>query len=113
MKEKSFLILPLSEYRIRLRNIFKLKGHTQISDFVVQLEAKIESGRWVEVVRYDLVHGYFHRDLIYANGHRKKDRIMVQGLHEATLWAVEDLKQNMENHLRITGYNMIADKNAR
>lgn len=109
-KKKSFLILPPAEDRIRLRSIFRIKGQYEIKDFVVQLEVELEPAQWKAVARYDLAHGYFHRDLIYKNGSRKKDKMSSKDLNEATTEAIEDLKQNLENHLKIAGFGDVADK---
>ncbi len=107
--KKNFLILPPSEDRIRFRNIFRLLGADKIRDFIVQLEVDTGSDQWIAVVRYDLAHGYFHRDLIYANGKREKQKIVTGGINEATINAIDDLKQNLEIYLRTAGFKGIAD----
>jgi len=110
MKKKSFLIIPPPDDRIRLRNIFRIKGLKEIKDFMVQLEVEPEPAQWKAVVRYDLAHGYFHRDLICKNGSKKKHKIQSQDLSNATIGAIEDLKQNLERYLKIAGFVDVAEK---
>ena len=110
VKKRFFLILPPE--RIRFRNEFRLLGVSKIKDFVVQLEVEISPGYWGKdgVVRYDIKHGYFHRDLINPNGLKiEHTKIRVSGLREAVVAAIDDLKENLETHLKKAGYDKVVN----
>jgi hypothetical protein len=106
MTKKKFFLILRDQEKIRFRNVFRLLGAKEINDFMVQLEIEISPNNWKGVIRYDLKHGYFHRDLIYANTHKYQKEIPSQGLEDAIVIAIDDLKENFHLYLRKAGYNI-------
>jgi hypothetical protein len=47
-------------------------------------------------VRYDLAHGFFHRDVMKPNGEKEKTVIQIAGLEEAAIFAEQDIKDKWE-----------------
>jgi len=89
--EKEYII-PYSE-EARKRNYHKTRKGKVIR-FVVQLEVKYE-GDWKEVVRYDCVHGFAHRDSCNLRGKNKKDELYL-GFEDALSLADDDVDDNWE-----------------
>lgn len=105
-KTKSFLI-RLEREKVWFRNEFSLLGPEKIEDFVVQFEI-VEGGKHLTPVRYDIKHGYFHRDIINRQGkHVNKKKINVTNLKEAVKTATDDLVNNWQSLLQIGGYTNI------
>lgn len=78
--------------RLRMR-ITTERG--KVIDIVVQYETLIND-KWFAVVRYDCEHGFFHRDVLYANGEKEKQAIGIRDLENALLYAEQDLKDRWE-----------------
>lgn len=74
--------------RIRIKLTIN-KG--KLIDLVFQYESLINN-IWKEIVRYDISHGYFHRDFIYPNGEQEKTRINIIDLKTAATYAEQDLE---------------------
>jgi len=54
--------------RLRIK-LTIIKG--KVADLVFQYKSFIND-RWREVVRYDVAHGFFHRDFILPNGSKER-----------------------------------------
>jgi hypothetical protein len=67
----------------------------ELTDLVFQYESFI-NGHWYEIVRYDLAHGFFHRDFINAKGEKEKVRIEIVDLKTAATFAEQDIKDKWE-----------------
>lgn len=107
-KGKEFLfVLDLPESKImRFRNIFRIH-QSKVSSFVIQFEIcglKRQPKQWKAIVRYDCAHGYIHRDLIYADGRKEKQKIKSQYLGKAIKIATSDLKNNFKQWISKLGY---------
>jgi len=76
--------------RLRIKVILK-KG--KVADILVQYESLI-NGKWMQIVRYDCAHGFFHRDIIYPNGEQEKQAIEFDDLNSALTYAEQDLKDH-------------------
>lgn len=79
---------PTDRYRhlhVRVRN--------RIVFFRVQLETQV-GDRWRPVVRYDMAHGFVHRDLLDRRGRAIKTPLFNQDLNDALTFAEHDLKAN-------------------
>jgi len=75
----------------RLRIKFLVGKGKVTSIDVVQYEAEI-GGRWWPVVRFDMAHGYFHRDVVKPDGMvAEKLVIPYTELGEALTMALEEL----------------------
>jgi hypothetical protein len=62
----------------RLRVRLKVeKGN--LVDVVYQYETLIDE-HWTPIVRYDCVHGFFHRDILNPNGDKDKQEIAIDNL---------------------------------
>ncbi|MCY7309417.1 MAG: hypothetical protein LH619_01445 [Chitinophagaceae bacterium] len=94
MGEKYFFILldDIGFDRLRIR-IETSKGGVKY--FVVQYETLI-SNEWVAIVRYDLAHGFFHRDVMTLKGEKEKQSINITNLEDALNYAQQDLKDRWE-----------------
>lgn len=91
MPEKNYLILLDIDARKRHHHITEAG---RIIKFVVQLEIKIGE-EWKEVIRYDCVHGYAHRDSYNIRGQHKKIKLSLD--YEDTLtMAEDDINENWE-----------------
>ncbi len=80
------------EERVRVRLTIE-KG--KLTDLVYQYESLID-GQWHPIVRYDMAHGFFHRDVLFPNGTQQKTRIDLPTLEIAALFADQDLKDKWE-----------------
>ncbi|MEP7169453.1 MAG: hypothetical protein ABI855_08810 [Bacteroidota bacterium] len=78
--------------RLRVRLTIK-KG--KLMDIVFQYESLIGK-KWIAIVRYDLAHGFFHRDVMKPNGEKEKTVIEITGLKEASIFAEQDIKDKWE-----------------
>lgn len=56
-----------------------------------QYESYIKN-RWTAIVRYDIEHGFFHRDLMTPKGEKIKTPIDITDLNSATIYAEQDIK---------------------
>ncbi len=75
----------------RLRIKFFIAGGRVTEINLVQYEAKIRN-QWRPVVRYDMAHGYFHRDIMKPDGTvLEKQEIPYKNLSEALTMALDEL----------------------
>ena len=61
--------------------------------FRVQYETMIE-GIWYPVVRYDMSHGFAHRDLLNVKGECVKTPLFMSDFNDVLTFAESDLKVN-------------------
>ena len=95
--KRSYFILLTHQDRIRVQ-FTRDKG--VIVDFVVQYEAEIQD-RWHPVVRYDLAHGFLHRDRLDPQGElTRKEPVPYGSLSDAMTEAIRDLKVNWPEYRR-------------
>jgi len=80
------------ENRLRVRVTVE-KG--QLIDIMVQYESLI-GGHWSAIVRYDMEHGYFHRDLLTPKREKIKTSIEIPDLKTAAIYAEQDIKDKWE-----------------
>jgi hypothetical protein len=78
--------------RARLRYVID-RGH--LVDFMCQYEALINE-RWAPVVRFDCAHGFFHKDTLYPNGDKVKEKIEILSLKAAAEYAKQDIEEHWE-----------------
>ncbi|HCJ66294.1 MAG TPA: hypothetical protein DHV62_02960 [Elusimicrobia bacterium] len=100
MKRKQYFIKLTDINRIR---VDLLTVRNKINNFVVQLETFVGE-KWGPVVRYNYSHGYPHKDVIFANGKRTKEKINETNLAKIVNLAIDDFKSNWENYLGRCGY---------
>jgi hypothetical protein len=94
VKNKEFFKILNKEETDRLRVILKIdKG--EIVNLVVQYESFIKN-KWIAIVRYDIEHGFFHRDLMTPKGEKIKTPFDFQDLNAATIFAEQDIKDKWE-----------------
>ena len=67
----------------------------KVVDLVVQYECLINS-RWHIIVRYDCSHGYFHRDILFPNGDKEKQTVVLSSLKEALNYSEQDIRDRYE-----------------
>lgn len=67
----------------------------ELTDVVFQYESFIHN-KWHEIVRYDCVHGFFHRDIIFPNGKKEKSEVIIPTLKDAASYAEQDIKDRWE-----------------
>lgn len=58
----------------------------QVIYFVVQYETLVIE-KWQAVVRYDMAHGFFHKDTMNPKGEETKEAIEITGLKDALSFA--------------------------
>ena len=66
-------------------------------NFVVQYETFLETD-WHAVVRYDLAHNFFHRDIMNHKGEKEKQTLPIENLKDALNFAEQDLKDRWESY---------------
>lgn len=81
--------------RDRIRDAFTLRGKQVASLDLVQYEAEIH-GEWIAIVRYDMAHGYLHRDLMNPDGTREKRAVRYTSLAEALTQALDYVQTHWE-----------------
>ena len=97
MTEHRYFIHLSFEDRIRVR--FALEGGVVV-DFVVQYET-VSEDQWRPVVRYDLAHGYLHRDRPDPRGDLTTKEAMPYGtLATAMTEAIREIKVNWPEYRR-------------
>lgn len=90
MADKEFIKYLDKEGNERLRLKIKTeKG--EVIDIVIQYESFIDK-KWTPILRYDCVHGFFHRDVLTPRGEKEKQPIAIENLNDALLYAEQDLK---------------------
>ena len=75
----------------------------RVKNFVIQLET-FNKGEWRGVVRYNYSHGFPHRDLIFYDGRKVKERIKEDDLSRVVNLAIGEIKRNWRGFLRRCGY---------
>lgn len=81
--------------RDRIRVAFTVRGRQVVALDLVQYEAEI-NGEWVAIVRYDMAHGYLHRDLMHPDGTREKRAIHHTSLADALTRALDYVQTHWE-----------------
>lgn len=90
MKEVEFVI-PFTRWD-RYRH-YHLRIKDQIVEFLVQYET-FTNGEWFPVVRYDIFHGFAHRDLMNIKGQKRKTPLFIADKNDALTFAENDIKDN-------------------
>lgn len=90
MKRKEFFKILDKEGRERLRIKLDINAGV-LTNLVVQYESQI-NGNWRAIVRYDIDHGFFHRDVITPKGEKIKTPVDIADLNAATIFAEQDIK---------------------
>ena len=72
----------------------KLKNG-ELINIVVQYESLINN-KWIAIVRYDIEHGFFHRDMMTPKGEKIKTPIDFSDLKSATTYEEQDIKDKWE-----------------
>ncbi|MBI4647592.1 MAG: hypothetical protein HY738_13645 [Bacteroidia bacterium] len=67
----------------------------RLIDFVFQYESLIDEN-WCEIVRYDLAHGFFHRDFILPKGDNEKTKLEMPDIKTAATYAEQDIVDKWE-----------------
>jgi len=94
MVTKSYIFMLTDRDRKRYEHIVE-KG--EVVWFVVQYEIFFEA-RWVSIVRYDISHGYAHKDLINPDGSKLKIFMGAVELSEALTLVDRDINENWERY---------------
>jgi len=94
VKNKEFFKILDKEGNDRLRIKLGIeKG--ELINIVIQYESLINN-KWTPIVRYDIEHGFFHRDLMTPKGEKIKTPINISDLNYATIYAEQDIKDKWE-----------------
>lgn len=67
----------------------------KVKYFVVQYETFLNND-WNAIVRYDLAHESFHRDVLNPKGEKEKQVIAINNLEDALNYSQQDLKDHWE-----------------
>ena len=92
--EKRFFT-PLTD-EDRLRHVRYIE-RSKVIWFTVQYEALLK-GKWTPLARYDTAHGYFHMDIIHADGSVTKRRMSIVDFNDAYTLADLTLKSTFKTH---------------
>jgi hypothetical protein len=96
VKQKEFFKILGKEGHDRLRIRLEIdKG--ELKNIVVQYESFIDN-KWTAIVRYDIEHGFFHRDMMTPKGEKIKTPIEIPDLNSATIYAEQDIKDKWEHY---------------
>ena len=103
MKETEFLVQLGRADRLRE---YHVRSKRRIISFTVQYEA-LWRDKWLPVVRYDVAHGFAHRDLYDLQGRTTKTPLFILDYNQALTFAESDLRANWrvyrERFLKGTG----------
>ena len=94
MNKKEFFKILNREGTDRLRVRLEVNNGALVN-LVVQYESLIED-KWIGIVRYDIEHGFFHRDMMTPKGENIKTPIDISDLNSATIYAEQDIKDKWE-----------------
>ena len=86
--------------RDRIRVEFTVRGQNVTTVDVIQYEAEV-GGAWVSVVRYDMAHGFFHRDITRPDGTQEKSRVSYRTLAEAVTESLDFIEAHWEFYRKI------------
>ena len=92
MAEVEFLISYDVDCRVRHYHL-TIRG--SVAEFLIQMELLIDA-EWHPVVRYDVSHGFAHRDVIHPDGSSTKTPLFIKDYNEALTFAEADIKSNWE-----------------
>lgn len=84
----------------RLRVHFITEGKEVRSIIVIQYEAYID-GEWHPIVRFDEVHGFFHRDIMSPGGGQRKVAHPAADKGEALTEAIEEIKRQWPAYRKV------------
>jgi hypothetical protein len=91
-KEYSRSLDSSNQNRARVKYVID-RGN--LVDVMYQYEALI-NGRWTPIVRFDCAHGFFHKDTLYPNGDKVKQKIGISSLDAAAEYAKQDIKMRWQ-----------------
>lgn len=77
-----------------------MQGKNVTAIDVIQYEAEI-AGRWIGVVRYDMAHGFLHRDIMRPDGTQEKSKVTYRTLAEAVTESLNFIEAHWEFYRRI------------
>lgn len=77
-----------------------MRGKKVTAIQVIQYEAEI-AGDWVAVVRFDMAHGFFHRDILNPDGTQEKTTVAYRTLAGAVTEALNFIEEHWEFYRRI------------
>ena len=86
--------------RDRIRVEFTVRGKSVTVVDVIQYETEIED-KWVPIIRYDMAHGFFHRDIMHPDGTQEKSRMAFRTLAEAVTEALDFVEARWESYRKI------------
>lgn len=84
----------------RLRIHFITESGRVKSIIVIQYEAYID-GKWHPIVRFDEVHGFFHRDVMSPTGEQKKTAWSTSEKGIALTEAIAEIKQQWRVYRKV------------
>ena len=88
-------IKPLDKFDHERMRVKLITDKGKLQSVLFQYESLI-NGKWIEIIRYDCFHGFFHRDVIWPNGEREKFEISISDLKTAAEYAEQDIKDRWE-----------------
>ena len=94
MKRKEFFKILDREGFDRLRVQLEIDKR-ELINIVIQYESLIDN-KWTAIIRYDIEHGFFHRDMMTPKGEKIKTPIDISELNSATIFAEQDIKDKWE-----------------
>lgn len=96
MKRKEFFKILDREGFDRLRVRLEIDKR-ELINIIVQYESLIDN-KWTAIIRYDIEHGFFHRDMMTPKGEKIKTPIDISDLNSATIYAEQDIKDKWEHY---------------
>lgn len=94
MNKKEFIKI-LDKYGLERLRVRLTIDSGPVKDLVIQYESCLNE-KWTVIVRYDMGHGYFHRDLMNFKGEKIKTAIEIPDLKTAAIFAEQDIKDKWE-----------------
>ncbi len=86
--------------RDRIRVEFTVRGKKVTAIDVIQYEAGI-AGAWIAIVRFDMAHGFLHRDIMQPDGTQEKSSVAYRTLAEAVTESLDFIEARWEFYRRI------------
>jgi len=110
-EKHSIIDFPIGkDNRLIIRFVYRVL-QSKISDFMIQVEYRgLINGKedWRSIVRYDCAHGFIHRDLLFIDGRKTKNKLPMQNNRQAINFAIDEIFAKLKDWLIETGYQSYA-----
>jgi len=104
-KKERCYIIRLAGAKIRFRNLLRKKGER--FETMIQMELKVSS-KWLPVFRCDRSHNFYHVDLFYKDGRKRKKLLSSKDAVNAIVEVIDLFKRDWKKLFEELHHNEIA-----